>query len=104
MSDHTWRTGFTRWIEQQARDNGVVDRDIPEALLWCWSTTARTTGLDPEDIVDIARCTGASLNDVVAAYQRDHHEWTADQAVFDQPDLADLDAHLDAVARGWPSP
>ncbi|MEY9874742.1 hypothetical protein ABH931_004242 [Streptacidiphilus sp. MAP12-33] len=104
MNDHTWRTGFTRWIEQQARDNGVSGQDLPEALLWCWSTTARTTGLDPEDIVEIARHTGATEGDVTAAYEQDTSQWAAAQARFDQPDLAALDAHLDALARGrWPS-
>lgn len=99
-----WRTGFTRWIEQQARDNGVAGHDVPEALLWCWSTAARTTGLDPDDIVEIAHLIGASEGDVVAAYERDNCQWQADQTRFEQPDLAALDAHLDAVAGDrWPS-
>ncbi|RAG85859.1 hypothetical protein DN069_10190 [Streptacidiphilus pinicola] len=99
-----WRTGFTRWIEQQARDNGVTDHDIPEALLWCWSTAARTTGLDPDDIAEIAHATRAAESDVVAACERDNSQWEADQTRFEQPDLVALDAHLDAVAGDrWPS-
>ncbi|WP_042373787.1 hypothetical protein [Streptacidiphilus neutrinimicus] len=94
-----WRTGFTRWIEQQARDNGLFEQGIPEALLWCWSTAARSTGLDPEDVSDIARLTGASESDVVAAYQGDNAQWAEQQARFEQPDLAELDAHLDALVR-----
>lgn len=105
MSSSVWRTGFTRWIEQQARDNGVLDHGIPEALLWCWSTAARTTGLDRDDIMEIAGLTGAAEADVVTAYERDNTRWAAEQARFDQPDLAALDGRLDAIARRpWPSP
>jgi hypothetical protein len=104
VSSHIWRTGFTRWIEQQARDNGVFDHGIPEALLWCWSTSARTTGLDSEDIIEIARFTGATQDDVIAAYELDNYHWAAEQARFDQPDLTALDEHLDAIADGlWPA-
>ncbi|MBF9069508.1 hypothetical protein [Streptacidiphilus fuscans] len=100
MSSDTWHTGFTHWIVQQVRENGIVEQEIPEALLWCWTSAARSTGLDPEDVREIARRTGAAESDVLAACGRDNAQWAAEQDRFDQPDLVALDKYLDTILGG----
>lgn len=90
-----FRSGFTRWIEQRA---DPADRD---GSIEVFGVLARTCGLSG-DVADlIAAMTGTTADEVVAAYKADNTEWARTQAVFDQPDLAALEAHLDAIDR-WP--
>ncbi|MFM9373238.1 hypothetical protein [Streptomyces sp. Da 82-17] len=87
-------SGFTRWIEENALE------PVSEAFLDLTGHQARTEGLDPDDLADVARLTGTTPEEVERVYRRDNTEWAADQATLDASGLADLDEHLDAIDPG----
>ncbi|MBB5120550.1 hypothetical protein AF335_11515 [Streptomyces eurocidicus] len=93
-----FRSGFTRWIEQRTPSGGRADGT---ADIEVYGVLARAYGLTNDVAELVAAMTGTTVGEVVAAYKADNTEWARTQAVFDGPDLMALDAHLDALDRGW---
>jgi hypothetical protein len=83
---------FTRWIEQP------TDPDDRDDHIEIFGVLARAYGLT-DDVAYVVAMTGTTIGEVIAAYKADNTEWIRTQAVFDQSDLAALDAHLDTIDR-----
>ena len=91
--DSEFHSGFTRWIEQR------MDPEDRDDSIEVFGVLARAYYLT-EDVADVvAAMTGTTIGEVIAAYKVDNTEWARTQAVFDQPDLAALEAHLDTIDR-----
>ncbi|MEU6996200.1 hypothetical protein ABZ953_36820 [Streptomyces sp. NPDC046465] len=100
MADRRHHRGsFARWLLRQYRLAGH-DTDDAEAHIRIVVTAAVAldAGLTPEQATHLAHTLDVTPQQVTAAYSAEMRQRTLDQ-LLDHPGLAELDTHLDDIAR-----
>ncbi|MEU8959265.1 hypothetical protein AB0C93_33835 [Streptomyces sp. NPDC048518] len=98
MADHPRRGAFARWLLRQYRLAGHTEDVEAHLRIVTIAAIALDAGLTPEQTAALARTLTVTPQEVTAAYTAEKRHRTLEK-LLDHPGLAELDAHLDDIAR-----